>query len=372
MIDDNVPIPEEAAKPPKKTRARKPKVDKVSPAAGLLAAIKFVSVAQKKIGTTEQQYCIVSNNWVAATNGVITAAAKIEEDLSACPHTFRMIDALSKCGSELGIVQHSEHALSIKSGPFIGQVPCVSFDELSVNGPDPMCATIDDKVKAALGIVMCMANEGAAQAYAASVLLQAGSAVATNGFALLEAWHGHDLPSNMLVPRSAAQAIAKCPKALVGFGYSGASATFYFEDGSFIKTQLYAEQYPNYQTQLEVQGLNPWALPEEFFIGVRAIHSFSENGVVYFNTAGVYSQTFEPEASTYKVAGLPEGLAYNAAYLIMFESHMQKVHFDLESKRVYFFGDNVRGVLAGCEVGKEAPPVDKEYGDDGFDDDTPF
>ena len=55
---------ESKAKP--KHRARRPKAT-ANPAASLLAALKFVAVAQKKAGTVQQQFGVISGNWAAAS-----------------------------------------------------------------------------------------------------------------------------------------------------------------------------------------------------------------------------------------------------------------------------------------------------------------
>src|SRR6187551_2425743 len=175
-LESNVAIPEE---PKKKVRARRPKkTEEPSAAASLIAGLKFISPAQKKAGTIQQQYSAIAGHWIAASNGILTIGAKIEDDLTACPHSTQLLDALLKCGHELSITQLSETALSVKSDKFKAVIPCVSFAEVGLTGPDNQIAVIDDRIKAALECVMCLATDGAPNAVHAAVLLQAGSAVA--------------------------------------------------------------------------------------------------------------------------------------------------------------------------------------------------
>lgn len=379
QIDNNVPIPadeapaiEEKAEakpeaPKKKHRARRAKTTAVNPAASLLAALKFVAVAQKKAGTVQQQFGVISGNWAAASNGVLTVATKVEEDLSACPHTYQLIDALSKVGEELAITQLSPTSLAVVSGAFRALIPCVGFGDVGITGPDERCAVIDDRIKAAFEAVLPLATDGAQHAHLAAVLLQSGSAVATNGHVLAEYWHGIDLPP-MLIPKASAVAILKAGKALTGFGYSGPSATFWFEDDSFIKTQLFAEQFPNYQPLFNCEGLNPWPVPDEFYKAVRSIESFSRSGVVYFENGMLASNEQETEASTYKIEGLPEGMGFNAKLLLAVEHGFKNVHFDAEKNKAYFFGENLRGVLMGIDRRSETA----YNAEDDQNDDIPF
>lgn len=375
QIDDNVSMPPEP--PKKKSRARKAAASpakKLNPAASLLAALKFVALAQKKAGPVHVQFSHIAHHWAAAFDGVMTVGQPIEEDLAACPHTLQFIDALSKVEDELSITQLTQSAIAVSSGAFRALVPCVDFVEVGIAPPDANVYPIDDRIKTALGSVMALAIEGSPNASFASVLLEANNAVATNGHVLLNYWHGINLPS-MMIPKASAAAIAKCSKTLVGFGYSGPSATFWFEDGSFIKTQLFNEKFPNYELVLAMNGANAWHVPDEFFKAVRAIESFSDSGNVYFDDGAIMSNNYG-EASTYKVEGLPERMGFNAKYLLLVEDAFKKAHFDPASKKVIFFGENIRGAIMGLDIPQETSYKAKQghavTGFDDMDDDIPF
>lgn len=385
-IENSVPPPTDTPEKPK-SRARKQAASKTTkktpnPAASLVAALKFISVAQKKTGPTGIQFSRLSGNWAAASDGILTAAAPIEEDLNACVHTFQFLDALSKVSDEVSITQLTENALAVSSGVFRALVPCVGFDEVEIFDPDAQCAIIDDRIKLAFAAVAVLATEGAPNAVHGGVLLQGNSAVATNGHALLEYWHGIDLPPGLLIPKASAQAIAKCPKTLVGFGFDRmrwSSATFYFEDGSFIKTQLYPDRYPAYEQLFKTEGLNPWPVPPEFFNAVRAVESFTENGHIFFEDGAIASAIYSDEATTYKVEGLPEQMGFNAKYLIAVEAAFKSAHFG--NNKVIFFGENMRGAIMGLNMGTEARKRETVEdvrtqragtGFDDMDDDIPF
>ena len=347
MIESDIEMPKDEV-PKKARKPRKVKETAPNPAASLIAALKFVKPAQSKTGTPEQQHCIISGHWMAATNGVLTIACPVEDDLNACPQSTQLLDALLKCGRELSITQLTQHALSVKSGEFKGLIPCCDFSELSITGPDPQIAAIDDRIKTALGCVMCLASDGAPSAVLASVLLQSGVAVASSGVSLLEYWHGIDLPPGLLMPKASAAAIAKCDKRLSGFGYSQNSATFYFEDGSFIKTQLFNERYVNYSIAFKEVKYKP--VPANFFKAVKAIESFSADGIIYFDEHSVSSHEQESEASTFKIEGLPEGMAFNSKLLLQVEHAFKSAVFDKTDNKVYYCANDVRGVTMGVEL----------------------
>jgi hypothetical protein len=340
-------------------RARRKKSAEVSKTAlYLIAALKFISVAQKKIGTAQQQFCAMAGNWIVASNEILTVGSKIPEDLNACPHTYQLLDALQKCGEELNITQLSENVLSIKSGEFRALIPCITGRELKFSCPDPMTFRIDNNIQKAFDCIACLATEGAEYAYLAAVLLKNATAVSTNGSAILEYWHGLQLPGEYLVPKASAIAVAKAEKNLAGFGFSPNSVTFYFEDESFIKTQLFPDKFVDYQNVFN-PNINVWPIPEQFYKAVRTIETFTNNSIVYFRRGALATADVQTtECTTYKIDGLPENMAFNTKNLLLIEHAVEKVAFDETTHSMYFYGSNVRGALKAIGNYAEKPSED--------------
>lgn len=332
----------------KQRARRKPSDTAGNPSAKLIEALQFVAMAQAKSGPVETQFCLLTNKWAVASNGFLTIGAKIEEDLEVCPNTLQLIEALKLAVDGDQVIAHeSPSVLSVRAGAFAGLVACVDRNSLpDPSAPDGQCALVDSRLTDALDAVQFLAMDESPDAFKASVLLRAGSAVATDGSMMLEYWHGIDLPPNLMVPRKAVQAIVKCKKVPVGFGYSPSSITIWFEDDSFIKTQLYSGNYPD-TDKLYPQTVNAWPLPEGFFKAVHVIANFSEDGQVIFNNGKVASSLQESVASTFKIEGLAEEMAFRAKYLIDAQLYMKTAHFDSEKGRVIFFGDNCRGIIMG-------------------------
>uniref|UniRef100_A0AAU6W103 Replicative clamp n=1 Tax=Pseudomonas phage Pavpe01 TaxID=3138545 RepID=A0AAU6W103_9VIRU len=333
-----------AAKNPGRARARKAKEQ--TAASGLIAALKFVSSAQKKGGHIYQQHVVIQNKTISAYDGLLTIGQVIEEDLEACPQSDLLAAALGKCGERFSISKGDNGRLTITSGKFRAVVPCVESASMPLCMPDPSIAVIDDRIKAGFSAVMGLATEGAQHVVSASVLLQGGSVVATNRIVVLEYWHGIDLPPGLVIPKAAAQVIAKCDRPLCGFGYSASSATFWFEDGSFIKTQLFSEQWPNVDALLN-KNVNPWPLPDGFFDAVKAVSSFTDTGNVYFTPTEMRSHPDGLDGAQYEIEGLPDKLAFNGKLLLLVEPYMMSADFTSYNGQAFFFGDGVRGAIAG-------------------------
>ncbi|MCW2763965.1 MAG: hypothetical protein JWR85_4166 [Marmoricola sp.] len=332
-------------------RARKAKPTESS-AANLIDGLKFVSIAQKEKGEPRQTHCILGNGWIVASDGGISAGCRIEDEIQAAPHTRRMIAALQKATGQISIVQLASGKLSIKGGKFSTLVPCLDIADMPDVSPDPQIALLTNEIKRGFAACAVLANEASPEPYRAGVLLQANSIVGTNGHALIEYWHGIDLPPGLMIPKASAMAVAGCPKNLVGFGFTDRSVTFHFEDFSFIKTQLFNDQFPDYARLLDKE-CNPWPIPPDFFTAIDTIEEFSDNGLLYFDNNLMKSSRNDSEGATYEVAGLVGGMGFNHKYLKAVQPEFKKAAFDPAGGEVLFFGDVSRGIVKGIDLPAE-------------------
>lgn len=322
-------------------RARKPKSEQ-EPSA-LLETLKFVSVAQHSDGLPYQTHCRIAGGTVIAFDGGMAVGSFVDEELNVCPNTKILIAALEKCKERISITELDSGRLSVKSGKFRALVPCLPFGDLQAIEPDVPCANISDALKPALAAVLPLTVDSDAEPFKCAVLLQAQTVVATNRHVIIEAWHGIDLPPGLLIPRASANAIAKSKKPLKLFGFSHNSATFYFEDNSFIRTQLFESKFPAYERVLNIDT-NPWPLPGGFYEALDNVATFSEDGRVYFRDGKMCSHIDDESGASFEVDGLKNDLCFNIEYLNLIREHAHKMHFDATANGMSaFFGDNVRG-----------------------------
>lgn len=337
-------------------RARAKKGEKKSNVSNLIAGLEFVLVAQREQGEPRQTHCVMQNiegrNWILASDGGLSAGCPIDDELNAVPHTRSLLKALKRAGDgQVTVVQLPSGKLSIRGGKFNAQVPCLPPDHVGITPPDPNIAQLTNDIKLAFAATYPLTNESAPEPRNAGVLLQSMTAVGTNGYCLLEYWHGIDLPPGLLIPKASAKAVAECKKNLVGFGFTDRSVTFHFEDGSFLKTALFEPKYPDYARILNVQT-NPWPIPPDFFTALDVVAEFSGNHLVFFDTNLMKSSKVEGEGATYEVAGLPGGMGFNEKYLNLCREHMLRV--DFKGDAIFFFTDNSRGIVKGVDMGKRA------------------
>jgi len=330
--------------------ARQPRSKSTENKSSLLQAMEFVSCVCEKVGAPFETHVGLKNKWAIAFNGVVAAGAPIEQDIYCYPHTIDLVTALSKCEESFSLTQLDNERLSIKSGKFKAIVDCLEPQLMQEAFPDPQIVGINNKFKEAVEAVGVLASENAQHVLTASVLMNGQSVISTNRTMLFEYWHGLDLPPNVPLPKEFVKALASQKKNLIGFGFSNCSATFYFEDGCWLRTQLYAAEWPDVSRILNIEA-NLWNIDPNFFKALDAVSSFSDDGNVYFDTNLLMSHP-DNMGWSYECSGLPKGVVYPIKQLEMMKPYVKKIDFNAtgvnnNSYCLKFEGDVCRGVISG-------------------------
>lgn len=339
-------------------RGRPPKVN--TQAEQLTTALEFVSVA---CGQHEfwHEHVRFGSGYVVGFNGQLAAGHPIVEELSCCPHIDKLKTAIAKCGKSLAITQTPGGKLSIKGDKLNALVPCLPEEEIPSTGPDEQVCVISDIFKEAFKVCGSLASEAATDVLAASLLLEANVCTGTNRHALIQFWHGVNLPPNMVLPKAFAQAIAKQSKPIVGFGFRWYSegdyskvgrVTFHFEGGAWISSVCYADNWPNFSNAIgDGQAVSPIEPPAGLFEGMEVVAGFNENGCVTFADGKVQSHRSELEGAQYDVPGLQSGSQFDAKLFLKVAPHIKTLDYTTYSEKALFFGGEpanpIRGAIAG-------------------------
>jgi hypothetical protein len=319
----------------------------------LLAAMQLLSLCQDKDGTEMHCYCNIENNRAVAFDGVVAAGSTIIEDFDACPHTLKLAAALASCGDTFAITQLSQESILVRSGDFQAFVPCCEREKLPQAAPDAAIVAITPALLDSLKIVAPLASDKAAMVIAGSVLISQGSALATNRVVILEAWHGCDLPV-MLLPKQAVKALLDSGRIPVRFGYSGKTATFWFDDYSWIRTQLYQDGAKDLQSYLNQPNIERRKMPQEFFTAVKKIAPFSQTGEVYCRQGSIsshYRSDQQGSQLSIEIENGPVDVAYSIKELKYLEKFAEEFdeHFE---KFTLFFGSKARGAIWHTKIAK--------------------
>lgn len=312
----------------------------------LFNTLAMLSHCQKEVGKEQECYCMIGNGQAVAFNGIVAIGQAVDEHLQACPHTKLMTAALARCSEQYAITVEPER-LTVRSGEFIASVPCCDASRLVWAIPDASMCSVTDTLAAAIKIVADLANDKAPTVLQASIQLNSGTVLATDRSAIIEAWHGHSLPNGILLPKLAATTLKKIKKTLVGFGYSPASATFWFEDNSWMKTQLYEDKWPSVADifKAEVEYID---LPKEKLIeAVNKVAPFSKDGFIYFGSDKVFS-SFENKGAEYASISedMPSMRVYRDSDLFLMCKLATKIDYATAKNATFFVGNNLRGAVA--------------------------
>lgn len=317
----------------------------------LLDALNFLSVISKDEGTPYETHILLSNKTAVAYNDTLSAGVLTDIEVYAAPNTKMLLNGMSKCAEDYTLVIDGTKIV-VKSGKFKASIPCIDPSLLSARLPDVPCAVIDDRLKEAFKAMdIIKAEPNAQRIHLLAFLLNGPSVITTDGRVLLEYWHGIDLPT-LSIPKSVIAPILKNTKKLTQFGFSNNSATFFFEDNSWIKSQLYADEFPIGTIQnIMNRDSFPVELPKDFYNAISAVAPFSESGNIFFKRNLLCSHNTIEAGATHEVDGLPDGPKYNYRFMMMVKDYVEKIDFkvsiDDKGYMCFFFGKNIRGVIAG-------------------------
>jgi hypothetical protein len=326
---------------PPRPKSRKPEITNA-----LLDALQFVSIVTKSEGAPHETNLLLRGRSVIGFNGILAASCPIDTDIHVYPNAELLVKALSKCNEQYSITQLDQNRLAIKSNKFKAIVPCLNPEMMVPTYPDPAVVSLDNRFREALSAVSVLAQEGAQQVYLASVLLNGASLIATTGKVMLEFWGGWNLPCGIGLPKTFATALSKISKNISKFGCSKSSVTVWFEDESWLRTQIFAEPWPDVGRILNGQA-NVWPLPSEFYTGIEAIEPFSESGDIYFGKDILRSHADENKGACYECSGIPNGPIFNAKQLKIIQPYVKEIDFDAPEGMLRFVSDSVRGCIAG-------------------------
>lgn len=366
--------------------------NKSSVATELMEALNFVGMVAKSDNTNNPGYTyhvVLHGGFAITNNGQISAGHPIAEDLTCCPHFERFKSSINKCGKSLAMTQLDSGKLSVMGDKLRAVVDCLDLNNFPYTSPDANIAIIDDRLKAAFAVVGAIVSETGNRMVECAVLLEANQCTATDGKVLMQYWHGIDLPPNLIIPKLFASYVGRVKSPLVGFGFSANSVTFYFENGAWLKTQLYEDEYPSAQVaQIMSQTFVAEPVTAEFFEAIASVGEHNPDGTVIMKENKITSHNTDDVGAQYALQGVAAGLAFDCEQVKRIAGSVTAIDLTSYAERAYFQGENMRGVIMGVRLNKEPVGVsvrepEQAYRDEvaapkldanGFDpnDDVPF
>lgn len=335
--------------------ARKVKIknDDVTPSS-LVPALDFLAPLLLSVGKPDETHVTLHGNYAVAWNGVIAAGHPIEEDITAVVPGLDLRAAVGRAGA--GMVLSIEPPLlkviSGAAGRFRVTLLCLGLADISHALPDPQLVPMGEALREGWAAIGALSTDGHPRVICASILMRPNTMCSTDGNMFLEYWHGLDLPT-FSMPKKTVAYLLKIKQPMTGFGFSGNTATFYFEGGIWVRTQLFTEGWNVVNTELLFQGWQHTGAPVPFGLwgAIDNVAPFlsSNDAPVWFEGGSVQSDRLGTIGAVSACEGAPQGLAVAARYL----GHMRaqspglvEWHGGYAKDRVCFAGPKSRGMIA--------------------------
>jgi hypothetical protein len=130
------------------------------------------------------------------------------------------------------------------------------------------------------------------------------------------------------------------------------SVTFLYDDGRWIKAQLFETSWPDLSHILNVESAQT-PIPPDLFEGLKAVKDFSDKDDrrVWFRN-GCIAATPEAieDGAEYTVEGIHHEGIYRAEMLALLQGVATTADFSRYPEPVVFYGDRMRGALLGLRT----------------------
>lgn len=357
-----------------KPMARKKSVNEV--ATKLLDVLKFTSLGYKSTGDVQAQHTWFSGGWVLSFDGVIAAGTPVEGlDFEAYAHTGLLTEALSNVGKEMDLAIN-DSGIAISSGDYSVVVPQGDRTSMRPTPPDQNIAPIGAGFIDAMELCGRIVKDTAPLFRDAVIVTRDKTVLSCDGMTLIEAHHGYATPPGLMFPKQFANALKKSGKTPIGFGFGAETFTIWFDDNSFLRTQLYTGrgengeplQYPaqvlDKLEHLMQAPTNDPVLPG-FFEAVAKVVPFAmdEKHTIHLKDGNVSSGFTSGSTSTASlpVANLPDGTPVNGERLLTFSDVTKTIWYGSEepgARRMVLNGQNEAGnVFFRAAISGNAPPA---------------
>ncbi|AZF88124.1 putative DNA polymerase III beta subunit [Microcystis phage Me-ZS1] len=315
----------------------------------MLEQLRFVQGAvARKDYVPELTHFRIHNGTVKGQNGTIALCAPLNVGLDANPKAVPFVKALQACRDTVELHMTPAGRLSVRSGNFRAFVDCLPPGEYHDVSPEGDIVTLPPHFNTALKTLAPYIAEDASRQWALGILIRGQCAYATNNVVLVEHWLGGDFGHTINIPKAAVAEVLRIGKVPVSVQCADTNATFHFEDGSWLRTQLYSTDWPDLSKILDRPSKQEAVNPGLFDAIARVLPFADDAGRVYVNPGRVTTTTAENEGATVEVGDL-EAVAgvYNAAQLLGIKPIAETIDFTQYPAPCSFTGPLLRGAIIG-------------------------
>lgn len=273
--------------------------------------LKFVGMASDAKGGKHSEYCSIKDGFIISTDNLVTIGHPINLTANFNPKFSTIETLLKNYPKDFVIGVQNQNLASFVVGDFTSNIPCVSDEEFEYVSPDPIWGNVDDNILKSLQMSASILANKSENVLENCVSLNTHLCTGFNGSAVMQYWHGWVLPTEALIPLDAIKTLSKSKKSLTSIGYgvkdTVSSVTFYFSDGSWLKTQVYPDTYHEYGNCFNtVDNTKLKAIPAEFYTDLHMLRKLSIDDAVFVRGNIVSNYPNNEAGSRYTIPDLSE------------------------------------------------------------------
>src|SRR5215217_805025 len=346
--------------------ARQPrgrKAAKNEVAGNLLAALKFGNVLKAATVTSPIQahYVWMNTGTAIMFDGIVAAGHPIPADVAGYPHAKLFADALENTDKSFTLTVHQDGKFEIGSDKYNAIVPALEYDKVIQTAPDAAQGLINnpENLMAAFANALKVTTEtGDTVLYSSVRITKDATVMATNGAVFLETKISDNLPP-VILPRQFVAAVVKAAATLkptgVGIGMDWKSLTIWFENGAWLRTNLYSnDAWPNDAIDLFYRGVNMSVnrtdLDPKGWAAIGQVLPFAVDRVI-MRPGIIRTHPDRKEGAALEVKEATATFDVDGKqFLALAEiAKFYGVTEEFEVPLMLVFGDNCRGIVAGLE-----------------------
>jgi hypothetical protein len=318
----------------------------------VLKELKFVqgAVARKDLLPAMTHFRI-EGGAVRSYNGVLALSSPIPLDIECCPRADAFVRAIASCQEATMITVTASGRLCVSSGPFRAIINTIQGETPHVEPEGEHIEFDGALLLEAFKVLEPFIGTDASRPFTNGVLLDGGSAYATNNTCLVQYWIGGAFPLRVNVPRAAIREVLRVDEPPTHGQMTHDSITFHYTDGRWIRSQLLNTEWPlDLIGRLLDQPCNAVPMPEDFFPGLTTIKGMVDGASRVYMFGGALRTHIDPEeGAAYEIA-LPSDGLYNLHMLSLLEGVVKTIDFARYPEPALFFGDKLRGAIIGMRM----------------------
>ena len=314
----------------------------------MLDSLRFVQGAvAKKDYVPALSHFHICNGIVLGYNGTIALCTPVDMDLACSPKAGPFVKAIQTCREDtIQLSLTPTGRLSIRSGSFSAFVDCLE-DAFPSIGPEGAEIRVPGGILEALNRLSPFISEDASRPWSRGILLRGDCAYATNNIIVVEYKLGYSVPVDINLPEIAINELLRIGQEPTRIQVTSGSATFWFEGGRWLRTQLLSTEWPPLEKILNVPNA-PAPLPQGIFTALTDLLPFIDNlERVFFLNDSVVTSLAEGTGASVSVPGLTGGPCFNVKHFLKLEDTVEEIDLSLYPRPCLFRGKNIRGAIVG-------------------------